>query len=304
MLWFWSEKTIVIPEEKNAEPTTPGKYVISKSHAYNTPTWAGSVLKWGTKLKDMPSIKDVYYKLPSGKWVFNDFGPIAIRYFKDLNSNKILDDGEILEGRMIHTTAEDEALHFRGKKISLTESHGCIHIKPAARSYFISKNNPDIVCKNPSMSKNGDHWGYCYKNNGSNQFEMLFKDYWNYWQGMVRNTPIQCGDSINWIRYEEKNKNKILMTNQLPAMACFKDTLNIFIWHNDFTRKITDNSIKTNGLEAITKDNIKYKIHNAIDNNTRKAWLFTRDSKNYVILWQLDGIIQIKEVKTPSTYIK
>ena len=52
------------------------------------------------------SLNNDYYnvkKVPS-TWVFNDFGPMAIRYFKDLNGNGVLDGKERLSGEMIHTT--------------------------------------------------------------------------------------------------------------------------------------------------------------------------------------------------------
>ena len=111
------------------EPTWPGNYLIDKAHAYTTPTWKMSRIKWGTPLKDMPSKNDAWYEIGKGKWasidkdlgikrqdliflyynlygtlcvpptwVFNDFGPVAIRWFKDLNGNKILDKNEKLSG--------------------------------------------------------------------------------------------------------------------------------------------------------------------------------------------------------------
>jgi len=69
-------------------------------------------------------------------WIYNAFGPIAIRYFKDLNGNKKLDaaKGESLEGSMFHTTAENEAEVKQGESIRMTNSHGCIHLKPRDRN--------------------------------------------------------------------------------------------------------------------------------------------------------------------------
>jgi len=146
------------------EPTWPGVYVIDKAHAYRTNTWPLSRITWGTQLKDMPAKNDVWYQLPGGqwgsiksdhkisrtdiiklyydlynvrmvpkKWVFNDFGPIAIRWYKDLNNNKILDKNEHLSGQMFHTTAENEAETARGLPLNMMASHGCIHLKPAER---------------------------------------------------------------------------------------------------------------------------------------------------------------------------
>ncbi|MGI2112949.1 L,D-transpeptidase family protein [Shewanella frigidimarina] len=148
------------------EPTWPGVYVIDKAEAYRTPTWPTSKLAWGTKLRDMPSKQDIWYALPSGKWgslnqlynspvrsaimemhkelygkaivpeawVFNDFGPIAIRWFKDLNGNKLLDSIESLSGQMFHTTPDNEAETTLGSPVRLTLSHGCIHLKPNDRN--------------------------------------------------------------------------------------------------------------------------------------------------------------------------
>jgi hypothetical protein len=66
-------------------------------------------------------------------WVFNDFGPLAIRFFKDTNHNGILDQNEKLSGEMIHTTPKNEAQYRRHQPVTLEESHGCIHIAPRDR---------------------------------------------------------------------------------------------------------------------------------------------------------------------------
>jgi len=148
------------------EPTWSGQYIIDKAEAYRTPSWGTSKLVWGTRLRDMPSKNDIWYALPSGKWgslkqlyesnetreffmarhkelygkklvpdtwVFNDFGPIAIRWFKDLNGNKVLDGKERLSGQMFHTTPDNEAEVALGNPVRLTPSHGCIHLKPNDR---------------------------------------------------------------------------------------------------------------------------------------------------------------------------
>ena len=142
-------------------PTTAGIYIIDSVGPYITQTYPRSKIKWGTKLKDMK--KDVWYKLKSGKWgsikkdigmsrylimqenkalygrevvpktwIFNEFGPLAIRYFKDLNNNRKLDKdiGEKLSGEMIHTTPENEAQYQTGQPVDLGYSHGYVHIKP------------------------------------------------------------------------------------------------------------------------------------------------------------------------------
>lgn len=151
------------------EPTWPGTYVIHGTQTYITPTWPMSKIKWGTALLDQPQLNDVYYRLPSTKWgsvkndigidrktivklyfdyygkmrvpsvwVFNDFGPIAIRWFKDTNGNKILDKNERLSGQMFHTTPQNEAEVSLGKPVQLTPSHGCIHLNPRDRDVIMN----------------------------------------------------------------------------------------------------------------------------------------------------------------------
>ena len=147
------------------EPTTAGMYVIDQAHPYRTPTWPLSSIKWGTPLRDMPGKPDVWYQVRGGQWasvgkdhgisrqdivdlhkdlygtatvpstwIFNDFGPLAIRWFKDLNGNRKLDGSERLSGQMFHTTPENEAQHALGKPVLLGPSHGCIHLTPADRN--------------------------------------------------------------------------------------------------------------------------------------------------------------------------
>ncbi len=151
------------------EPTWPGHYIIDKAYPYQTPTWPLSKIIWGTPLRDMPGKNDVWYELKSGKWgslkndigisrleiiklfydlykemrvppkwVFNDFGPISIRWFKDLNKNREIDGKEALSGQMFHTTPSNEAEHARGLPVKLEPSHGCIHLKPADRDLLLS----------------------------------------------------------------------------------------------------------------------------------------------------------------------
>ncbi len=166
----WGGPAIMGTDPRMAEePTWPGTYVIHSTTSYRTPTWPMSKIAWGTELRDMPQSNDVWYKLASGKWgsikkdigssrhdlvrlyykmygqmkvpnkwVFNDFGPIAIRWFKDQNKNKILDGDERLSGQMFHTTPDNEAETALGKPVVLTPSHGCIHLKPADRDSLLS----------------------------------------------------------------------------------------------------------------------------------------------------------------------
>jgi hypothetical protein len=69
-------------------------------------------------------------------WVFNDFGPWAVRYFKDKNRNKKLDAGESLSGEMVHTTPQNEGQLVKGESVKLGPSHGCIHVSPFDRDRF------------------------------------------------------------------------------------------------------------------------------------------------------------------------
>lgn len=167
--WGGPASIVQHPNAMPEEPTWAGRYVIDKAEAYITPSWAASRIKWGTYLKDMKAKHDVYYQLPSGSWgsiakdfnisrdiilgwhknlygkeivptswIFNDFGPIAIRWFKDLNGNKLLDAGEVLSGQMFHTTPVNEMQHATNKPVLLSPSHGCIHLKPAERDMLIA----------------------------------------------------------------------------------------------------------------------------------------------------------------------
>jgi len=80
------------------------------------------------------------YELPD-TWLFSDFGPVAVRYYRDKNRNRRRDANEPLSGEMIHTTQVNEGESYQSKgdssKVRLYDSHGCIHIKPADRETFI-----------------------------------------------------------------------------------------------------------------------------------------------------------------------
>jgi hypothetical protein len=77
------------------------------------------------------------------RWLFNDFGPLAVRYFRDKNHDGKLDGDEHLSGEMLHTVQLNEAQtdvnNAAGRVISpitLTSSHGCIHVAPKDRDRF------------------------------------------------------------------------------------------------------------------------------------------------------------------------
>jgi hypothetical protein len=161
-------------EPFGAGPTNPGRYVIWRIAPYRTPTWKSSRIRWGTRLKlDPHNPDDVLYETDSGRWdsvlkktsnswsrtdimdryhelygirevpktwVLNDFGSMAVRYFKDRNHNGKLDPDEHLEGEMFHSTAENEAETLRNPaKVKMEYSHGCIHLKPAQRDKLINR---------------------------------------------------------------------------------------------------------------------------------------------------------------------
>jgi len=159
--WGGPEHTVRSPM-MNMRPTTPGNYIIYSVGPYRTNTWPLSRIRWGTRLRD--TLTDVLfeegpgqwrsvqkktglsrvdvigeyhrlygaYRVPD-RWVFNDFGPLAIRYFRDVNNNRKLDKNEHLMGEMLHTTPDNEAQSTGGQSIVMAASHGCIHLKPLER---------------------------------------------------------------------------------------------------------------------------------------------------------------------------
>src|SRR5262249_10768752 len=72
------------------------------------------------------------------RWIFNEFGPMAVRYFKDTNHDGVLDGDEHLMGELIHTVPLNEAQTARGQAATYTISHGCIHISPQDRDRMVS----------------------------------------------------------------------------------------------------------------------------------------------------------------------
>ena len=118
------------------------------------------MLPWGTPIKKGPDLKDFLYESSPGRWesvqrktglrlrdvmdryeelthkkespdrwLLNDFGPIAIRYYIDKNNNRKQDKDEALSGEMLHTAPDNEL----DSSAPLGLSHGCIHIHPLDR---------------------------------------------------------------------------------------------------------------------------------------------------------------------------
>jgi hypothetical protein len=85
------------------------------------------------------SYSSIYGQPKLTSWIFNDFGHVSIKYFRDNNKNGRFDQGtdEVISD-FIHTTPATEAAtkyhsnHPTGRApyIPLDYSHGCIHVKP------------------------------------------------------------------------------------------------------------------------------------------------------------------------------
>lgn len=151
-------------------PTDAGTYILLYCGKHSSRRYAAwSKIRWGSKLREqggkvyvrhkgrwrsLSSLtpvtrdqiieyhKDLYgtAKLPE-RWVFNDFGHVTCYFFKDRNGNRRFDRsaGERVHGEFFHTTPPDEAATVQGRPVKLTESHGCIHVKPAEIDEMIKK---------------------------------------------------------------------------------------------------------------------------------------------------------------------
>jgi len=98
-----------------------------------------------------PFPRDWDLALPT-TWVFNDFGPTAVKYFVDYNHNRKLDrvarpgqrKEEILSD-FLHTTPPDELAYKLAQqipnhyKVRLLDSHGCVHMDPAAMRQLVDR---------------------------------------------------------------------------------------------------------------------------------------------------------------------
>lgn len=80
----------------------------------------------------------LYRKIPD-KWVFNDFGHVAVKYYRDVNHNGHQDatEAERTLSDFIHTTPNHELFELLNQQVNaginspLTPSHGCVHALPA-----------------------------------------------------------------------------------------------------------------------------------------------------------------------------
>ena len=155
-------------EPFGATPTPSGRFRIDRLEAYRTNSWGWSKLSWGTRIAAHPTDDhDLVYEAGPGRWrsvrqktgnaredvirryaelygiekvpptwVFNDFGPVAVRFYADRNNNRKRDANEPLQGEMIHTTPDNEA--EGGPDTKLYESHGCVHIRPFDRERMLA----------------------------------------------------------------------------------------------------------------------------------------------------------------------
>ncbi|MBO9572295.1 MAG: L,D-transpeptidase [Chitinophagaceae bacterium] len=91
------------------------------------------------------SYKAYYKNANLDRWVFNDFGHVSVKYFKDRNHDRKLNGKEFVMGDFLHATPGDEAISYFNdhstQKINraLSESHGCVHLRPADIDTLIEK---------------------------------------------------------------------------------------------------------------------------------------------------------------------
>lgn len=166
----WPPKDVMGGDKHMKTPTRSGRFVVAKieKHISYGKYAFYSGIAWGTPLReynkkvqikrngvwvDLSSIpafskyaeKDVLKVLKESyaslmhdpmlkelpdSWIYNDFGHISIKYFKDLDGNFKLNGKETILGDFIHTTPGDELRSAKGQEVILGESHGCIHVKP------------------------------------------------------------------------------------------------------------------------------------------------------------------------------
>lgn len=161
-----------------AGPTDPGEYRVAYCGRHSSRRYRGwSTFRWGSEVKeeagkvlvmhdgkwtdvagyglDRKQITDYSQflygvdKVPK-KWVFNDFGHMTCYLYRDLNGNRRMDGKETIHGEFIHTTPVNESEETLGLEVQLTESHGCIHVKPGdidemIRLRYLAKNNRVVV---------------------------------------------------------------------------------------------------------------------------------------------------------------
>lgn len=154
-----------------AGPTDSGIYRMARCGRHSSPSYPDwSKIRWGSEIKEeggeikvmhdgkwqplkkvspritkeflMQRNLDLYgkYELPKS-WLFNDFGHVTCYFFRDKNGNRRLDKdlGEKIHTEYFHSTPDDEAATVAGKPVTLSQSHGCIHLKPNDIDEMIKK---------------------------------------------------------------------------------------------------------------------------------------------------------------------
>lgn len=166
-----------------------------------------------------------------------------------------------------------------------------------AFAYFIDANNPNIVCKNPPISKTTDFYGYCYIRDNQ-EYKLLFKDYWKKLQMGIRfigNEPILCGNKIAWISSLKRNSNtiksfdlssnkitEIMNTNDISAITCEANKLHLFSPEN---------------ITGQNDDIIFHWIKNQKE-PIKKAWIVNSNGVRYALFWQLDNTLKLVALDT------
>jgi len=187
-----------------AGPTDAGVYRVARCARHSSPSYADwSKVLWGSEIKDeagqifvkhqdrwqtlkavspkmtrealMQRNLELYgkYELPT-RWLFNDFGHMTCYFYKDRNGNGRLDKDERIHTEYFHTTPDDEAATAQGRPVTLSQSHGCIHLKPNDIDTMIEKGYfaPGNAVVVHSYEARVPHWSA--EENGAKPFEVHF----------------------------------------------------------------------------------------------------------------------------------
>jgi hypothetical protein len=151
-----------------AGPTDKGTFTVASCGQHSSKLYATwSKIRWGSPLKEengqvmvqhegkWQPLSDVtpltkenlldYYELLyekrqlPDKWLFNDFGHQTCYLFKDTDGDGKLGKKEKIHAEFFHTTPQDEASEALGKKYTLSESHGCVHVRPPDLDLLVKK---------------------------------------------------------------------------------------------------------------------------------------------------------------------
>jgi hypothetical protein len=125
----WRPSTVMVEEEVRVRGPDHRIQIKRKKRLLNTM----DVLRMHYDLRRSRDFPDT--------WIFSDFGPVAVRYYRDKNRDRRRNANEPLSGEMIHTTqineAESDIFNGNPSQVHLYDSHGCIHIRPIDRRHFV-----------------------------------------------------------------------------------------------------------------------------------------------------------------------